>query len=97
MSMGALILTGGTKGKRMSLPNSRILIHQPSGGFQGQAADIDIHAQEILNIRHRLDELYAEHTGQSVEQVHQDMDRDRYMKPQEALDYGLIDRIIESH
>ena len=97
MSMGALILTGGTKGKRMSLPNSRILIHQPSGGFQGQAADIDIHAQEILNIRHRLDELYAEHTGQSIEQVHNDMDRDRYMKPLDAQEYGLIDRVIESH
>jgi ATP-dependent Clp protease protease subunit len=97
MSMGALILTGGTKGKRMSLPNSRILIHQPSGGFQGQAADIEIHAEELLNIRHRLDELYAEHTGQSLEQVHQDMDRDRYMTPAQALDYGLIDKIIESH
>jgi ATP-dependent Clp protease protease subunit len=97
MSMGALILTGGTKGKRMSLPNSRILIHQPSGGFQGQAADIDIHAQEILNIRHRLDELYADHTGQSVEQVHEDMDRDRYMKPTEAVEYGLIDRVITGH
>jgi ATP-dependent Clp protease protease subunit len=97
MSMGALILTGGTKGKRMSLPNSRILIHQPSGGFQGQAADIDIHAQEILNIRHRLDELYADHTGQSIEQVHNDMDRDRYMKPTDAVEYGLIDRVIHGH
>ena len=97
MSMGALILTGGTNGKRMSLPNSRILIHQPSGGFQGQAADIEIHAEELLNIRHRLDELYAEHTGQSLEQVHEDMDRDRYMTPQQAVDYGLIDKIIESH
>src|SRR5438270_5091885 len=80
MSMGAVILTGGAKGKRMSLPNSRILIHQPSGGFQGQAADIQIHAEEILNIRKRLDEIFAEHTGQPFEQVHQDMDRDRYMK-----------------
>ena len=97
MSMGALILTGGTKGKRMSLPNSRILIHQPSGGFQGQAADIAIHAEELLNIRHRLDELYSEHSGQSLEQVHEDMDRDRYMKPSQALEYGLIDKIIESH
>ena len=97
MSMGAVILTGGTKGKRMSLPNSRILIHQPSGGFQGQAADIEIHAEEILNIRNRLDELFAEHTGQSIDQVHDDMDRDRYMKPDEALEYGLIDRIIEGH
>jgi ATP-dependent Clp protease protease subunit len=97
MSMGSLILTGGAKGKRMSLPNSRILIHQPSGGFQGQQADIQIHAQEILNIRNRLDELFAEHSGQSVEQVHDDMDRDRYMKPAEAVEYGLIDRVIESH
>jgi ATP-dependent Clp protease protease subunit len=97
MSMGAVILTGGTKGKRMSLPNSRILIHQPSGGFQGQAADIEIHAEEILKIRKRLDEIFAEHTGQPIEQVHDDMDRDRYMKPTEAVEYGLIDRVIESH
>jgi ATP-dependent Clp protease protease subunit len=97
MSMGAVILTGGAKGKRMSLPNSRILIHQPSGGFQGQAADIQIHAEEILNIRKRLDEIFAEHTGQPFEQVHNDMDRDRYMKPNEAVEYGLIDKIIESH
>jgi ATP-dependent Clp protease protease subunit len=97
MSMGAVILAGGTKGKRMSLPNSRILIHQPSGGFEGQAADIAIHAEEILNIRKRLDEIISEHSGQPIEQVHKDMDRDRYMKPHEALDYGLIDKIIESH
>jgi ATP-dependent Clp protease protease subunit len=97
MSMGAVILAGGAKGKRMSLPNSRILIHQPSGGFQGQQADIQIHAQEILNIRHRLDQLFANHTGQPVEQVNRDMDRDRYMKPDEALEYGMIDKIITSH
>jgi ATP-dependent Clp protease protease subunit len=97
MSMGAVILTGGAKGKRMSLPNSRILIHQPSGGFQGQAADIQIHAEEILNIRRRLDEIFAEHTGQPFEQVHNDMDRDRYMKPHEAVEYGLIDKVIDSH
>jgi ATP-dependent Clp protease protease subunit len=97
MSMGAVILTGGAKGKRMSLPNSRILIHQPSGGFQGQAADIQIHAEEILNIRKRLDEIFAEHTGQPLERVHDDMDRDRYLKPDEAVEYGLIDKIIESH
>ena len=96
MSMGSLILTGGTKGKRMSLPNSRILIHQPSGGFQGQQADVEIHATEILNIRRRLDEIYAQHTGQTPEQVHDDMDRDRYMKPDEAVEYGLIDRVIDS-
>jgi ATP-dependent Clp protease, protease subunit len=97
MSMGAVILTGGAKGKRMSLPNSRILIHQPSGGFQGQAADIQIHAEEILSIRKRLDIIFAEHTGQTEEQVHDDMDRDRYLKPLEAVDYGLIDKVIESH
>ena len=97
MSMGAVILAGGAKGKRMSLPNSRILIHQPSGGFQGQQADIQIHAEEILSIRHRLDVIFSEHTGQPVEQVHKDMDRDRYMKPLEAVDYGLIDKVIESH
>ena len=96
MSMGALILTGGAKGKRLSLPNSRILIHQPSGGFQGQQADIAIHAQEILSIRHRLDELYAEHSGQTVEQVHTDMERDRYMTPAQAVEYGLIDKVVES-
>jgi ATP-dependent Clp protease, protease subunit len=96
MSMGALILTGGAKGKRMSLPNSRILIHQPSGGFQGQQADIEIHAQEILSIRHRLDELYAEHSGQSQEQVHKDMERDRYMTPADAVDYGLIDKVVDN-
>jgi len=97
MSMGALILTGGAAGKRMSLPNSRILIHQPSGGFQGQQADIAIHAQEILNIRTRLDTLFSEHTGQTYEQVRKDMDRDRYMKPVEAVEYGLIDKVIDSH
>jgi ATP-dependent Clp protease, protease subunit len=96
MSMGALILTGGAKGKRMSLPNSRILIHQPSGGFQGQQADIAIHAQEILSIRHRLDELYAEHSGQTQEQVHTDMERDRYMTPAQAVEYGLIDKVVDN-
>jgi ATP-dependent Clp protease protease subunit len=96
MSMGALILTGGAKGKRMSLPNSRILIHQPSGGFQGQQADIEIHAQEILSIRHRLDELYAEHSGQTQEQVHTDMERDRYMTPAQAVEYGLIDKVVDN-
>src|SRR3954452_14889020 len=97
MSMGAVILAGGTQGSRMSLPNSRILIHQPSGGFQGQAADIQIHAEEILNIRKRLDEIFVDHPAQPIEQVHQDMDRDRYMKPTDAVEYGLIDKIIESH
>jgi ATP-dependent Clp protease, protease subunit len=97
MSMGSLLLTGGTAGKRLALPNSRILIHQPSGGYQGQSADIEIHAQEILDLRRRMDEIYAEHTGQSLEKVHDDMDRDRYFKPDQAVEYGLIDRIIEHH
>ena len=78
MSMGSLLLTGGAPGKRMALPNSRILIHQPSGGFEGQSADIEIHAREILALRERVDEIYARHTGQSPERVHEDMDRDRY-------------------
>ena len=97
MSMGALILAGGTAGKRSSLPNGRILIHQPTGGFQGQATDIDIHARETLALRARLDELYAQHTGQSVEQVHDDMERDRYFTPEQAREYGLIDRLTNGH
>jgi ATP-dependent Clp protease protease subunit len=97
MSMGSLLLTGGAPGKRMSLPNGRILIHQPSGGFQGQASDIEIHARETIELRHRVDEIYARHTGQTVERVHEDMDRDRYMTADQALDYGLIDRVIASH
>jgi ATP-dependent Clp protease, protease subunit len=97
MSMGSLLLTGGAKGKRFSLPNSRILIHQPSAGFEGQSTDIEIHAREILNTRARVDEIYAHHTGQSVEQVHKDMERDRFFKAAEAVEYGLIDRVIESH
>ena len=97
MSMGALILTGGTPGKRMSLPNGRILIHQPTGGFQGQATDIDIHARETLALRAHLDEMYARHTGQSVEQVHDDMERDRYFTAGQACEYGLIDRLTNGH
>jgi len=97
MSMGSLLLAGGAKGKRMSLPNSRILIHQPSAGFEGQSTDIEIHAREILNTRQRIDEIYAHHTGQPVEQVHTDMERDRFFKPDEARDYGLIDRVIDKH
>jgi len=97
MSMGSLLLMGGTAGKRMALPNARILIHQPSGGFQGQASDIEIHARETLELRRHIDELYAHHTGQSVERVHDDMDRDRYFTAQQACDYGLIDRVIASH
>ena len=97
MSMGSLLLTGGTKGKRFSLPNSRILIHQPSAGFEGQSTDIEIHAREILNVRARIDQIYAEHTGKPVEEVHIDMERDRFFKPDEAVEYGLIDRVIDHH
>ena len=96
MSMGSLLLMGGAAGKRMALPDAKILIHQPSGGYQGQSADIEIHAREILAIRKRIDELYAKHTGQSEEQVHADMDRDRYLTAAEAAEYGLIDRVIET-
>jgi ATP-dependent Clp protease protease subunit len=97
MSAGSLLLAGGAPGKRMSLPNGRILIHQPSGGFQGQASDIEIHARETLELRRRIDEIYAEHTGRPVEQVHDDMDRDRYLTAEQAREYGLIDRVISSH
>jgi len=97
MSMGSLLLAGGAAGKRMALPSSRILIHQPSGGFEGQSADIEIHAREILDLREHLDEIYAQHTGQSPERVHEDMDRDRYFTAEQACDYGLIDRVISSH
>ena len=97
MSMGSLLLTAGAKGKRFSLPNSRLLIHQPSAGFEGQSTDIEIHAREILNVRQRIDEIYAHHTGQTIEQVNRDMERDRFFKPDEAVEYGLIDRVIASH
>ncbi len=97
MSMGSLLLTGGAHGKRSSLPNSRILIHQPSAGFEGQSTDIEIHAREILKTRDRIDEIYAHHTGQPVEQVHTDMLRDRFFKPEEAVEYGLIDKVISAH
>jgi ATP-dependent Clp protease, protease subunit len=96
MSMGSLLLAGGAKGKRMALPNSRILIHQPSAGFEGQSTDIEIHAREVLNLRNRIDQIYADHTGQSLDQVHQDMERDRFFKAEEAVEYGLVDRVIES-
>jgi ATP-dependent Clp protease, protease subunit len=95
MSMGSLLLAGGAKGKRMALPNSRILIHQPSGGFQGQTSDIEIHAREVLALRARVDEIYAKHTEQPVERVHADMDRDRFFTGHEALAYGLVDRVLE--
>ena len=97
MSMGSLLLMAGAKGKRFALPNSRILIHQPSSGFEGQSTDIEIHAREVLNIRRRIDEIYAHHTGQTVERVHADMERDRFFKASEAAEYGLIDKVIEKH
>jgi ATP-dependent Clp protease protease subunit len=95
MSMGALLLAGGAKGKRMALPNSRILIHQPLGGFQGQASDIEIHARETLDIRDRIDAIYAKHTGRSKKQLRDDQERDRFFKAGEAVEYGLADRVIE--
>ncbi|MDR3187482.1 MAG: ATP-dependent Clp endopeptidase proteolytic subunit ClpP [Holosporaceae bacterium] len=94
-SMGSLLLTAGAKGKRCSLPNSRIMIHQPSGGFRGQAADIEIHAKEILNIRARTNKIYEKHTGMPLKEVEKAMDRDNYMSPEEARKFGLIDEIIE--
>ncbi len=95
MSGGSLILAGGADGKRMSLPNGRILIHQPSGGFQGQTTDIEIHAREVLELRRRMEEIYAAHTGQSVERIHADAERDRFFSAQEAVEYGLVDRVVE--
>src|SRR3954471_19943123 len=94
MSMGSLILAGGAPGKRSALPNSRILIHQPTGGFQGQATDIQIHAREALALRERIEEIYAEHTGKDKEQISLDLERDRFFTPDEAASYGLIDRVV---
>ena len=97
MSAGSLILMAGAKGKRFSLPNSRILIHQPSAGFEGQSTDIEIHAREILKTRGRIDEIYAKHTGQPEEIVHKAMERDRFFTADQAAEYGLIDRVIHTH
>jgi ATP-dependent Clp protease protease subunit len=97
MSMGALLLGGGAKGKRMALPNAKIMIHQVSGGFSGQASDIEIHAREALLIRRRLDEILALHTGQEFDKVSQDTERDYFMSSEEAKEYGLIDRVITHH
>ncbi len=97
MSMGALLLAGGAEGKRMALPNAKILIHQVSGGFSGQAADIEIHAREIIEIRRKLDEIIAKHTGQPLEKVSHDTDRDYFMSAEEAVEYNIIDRVIAEH
>jgi ATP-dependent Clp protease protease subunit len=97
MSMGSLLLAAGAKGKRACLPNSRILIHQPSAGFEGQSTDIEIHAREILNLRARIDEIYAEHTGKPTEVVRQDMERDRFFTAEQALEYGIVDKVLQSH
>ena len=94
-SMGAVLLAGGTKGKRYSLPHSRIMVHQPLGGFQGQASDIDIHAREVLETRDRLNRILAKHTGQSIEKIAKDTDRDNFMSGAAAATYGLIDRVLE--
>jgi len=96
-SMGALLLAAGQKGRRYALPHSRIMIHQPLGGAQGQATDIDIQAREILRLRERVDEIYAQASGKPVEEVHRDMERDRFFTAQQALEYGLIDRVLTRH
>lgn len=94
-SMGSLLLTAGAPGKRSALPNSRIMIHQPSAGFEGQATDIEIHAKEILRIKAKLNEIYSHHTGKTVEKIQSDMERDNFMSAAEAVEYGLIDKVIE--
>jgi ATP-dependent Clp protease protease subunit len=93
-SMGSLLLAGGTKGKRYCLPHSRVMIHQPSGGFEGQASDIHIHAREILNMKQRLNEILAKHTGQTVERIALDSDRDNFMDAEKAVEYGLVDTVL---
>ena len=95
-SMGALLLAGGAEGKRFCLPHSRVMIHQPLGGFQGQATDIDIHAREILKARERLNQILVTHTGQSIDKIQQDTERDKFMSSQEAKDYGLVDAVLST-
>ena len=97
MSMGAILLAGGAPGKRMALPNSKILIHQVSSGFQGQATDIEIHAKEIIDVRKRLDEIIAHHTGQEIDRVKKDTERDYFMSAEEAVECNIVDRVIEHH
>ena len=94
-SMGSFLLAAGEKGKRYSLPNSRIMVHQPSAGFQGQATDIEIHANEVLSLKKRLNEIYSKHTGKSVEQIKSALERDNFMTPDNARDFGLIDKVVE--
>ncbi|ONG57224.1 ATP-dependent Clp endopeptidase, proteolytic subunit ClpP [Pseudoroseomonas deserti] len=94
-SMGSLLLTAGEKGKRFALPNSRIMVHQPSGGAQGQATDIEIQAREILSLRKRLNQIYVKHTGQPIEEIEKKLERDSYMSAEEARDFGLIDQVVE--
>ena len=94
MSMGSLLLAGGAKGKRMALPNSRILIHQVSGGFQGQGTDIEIQAREVIGLKRRLEEIYSHHTGKAPEDISRDMERDFFMSPQDAAEYGIIDSVL---
>ena len=95
-SMGAVLLAGGAKGKRQALPNSRMMIHQVLGGFQGQASDIEIHAQEILTIKKKINEILASHSGQKIDKIIKDSDRDNFMSPQEAVKYGLIDSVVDT-
>jgi ATP-dependent Clp protease, protease subunit len=97
MSAGSLILAGGSAGKRLVLPNARVLIHQPSSGFQGQSSDIEIHAREVLDLRSRIEEIYSRHTGQDLERIHDDMERDRFFSADDAVEYGLVDRVISEH
>jgi len=94
-SMGSFLLAAGEKGKRFSLPNSRIMVHQPSAGFQGQATDIEIHAKEIMSLKKRLNEIYSKHTGRTFEEVKNALERDKFMTPQEAKEFGLIDKVVE--
>ena len=94
-SMGSFLLAAGSKGKRLSLPNSRIMVHQPSAGFQGQATDIEIHANEVLSLKKRLNEIYSKHTGKPVDQIKEALERDNFMTPDNAKDFGLIDKVVE--
>ena len=94
--MGALLLAAGTKGKRYGLPNSRVMIHQPMGGFQGQASDVEIHAREILYLRSKLNEILARHTGQDIKTIERDTDRDNFLSAEQAVNYGLVDKVLAS-